>query len=135
MDSADAEPLSKSERAELEKLRAEFAARQPSERRRGEHSGLRWVGVWILLVLILLLSFAGVLARYARSELLDSERYVQTVAPLGSNPVIQGEITNRITDEIDSQLDIESDSGRSRDAHRECGTGAASGGRPCAGHC
>ncbi|TSD45417.1 hypothetical protein FFI94_004065 [Rhodococcus sp. KBS0724] len=107
MDSADAEPLSKSERAELEKLRAEFAARQPSERRRGEHSGLRWVGVWILLVLILLLSFAGVLARYARSELLDSERYVQTVAPLGSNPVIQGEITNRITDEIDSQLDIE----------------------------
>lgn len=107
MDSADAVPLSSSERAELEQLRAERATLQREEVPRKGHSGLRWIGVGILLVLILLLSFAGVLARYARSEVLDTDRYLQTIAPLGSNPVLQDEVTNRITDEIDSQLDIE----------------------------
>ncbi|OYD66793.1 hypothetical protein [Rhodococcus sp. OK302] len=110
MESADAQPLSNSERAELEKLRAQLAATSGEKHDDGKHGGhsrLRWTGVGILLVLILVLSFCGVLARYARSEVLDTDRYVQTIAPLGSNPVLQGEITDRITDEIDSQLDIE----------------------------
>ncbi|MDO3645383.1 hypothetical protein [Nocardia mangyaensis] len=64
-------------------------------------------------VTILLLTLTGVLvlgtvaARYVRSELLDTERYVETVAPLATDPTIQDAITDRVTVAILAQLDVE----------------------------
>ncbi|WP_072691190.1 hypothetical protein [Rhodococcus marinonascens] len=113
------EPLDESERAELERLRREVAelrsesGREPAtapvsggERPAG-HPALRWTATVLLLVLVVALGFSAVLARFTRSEVLDTDRYVQTVAPLSSNPVMQGELADQITDELMTRLDVE----------------------------
>ncbi|MFD9548474.1 hypothetical protein ACFWBG_13895 [Nocardia salmonicida] len=107
------EPLNASEREELERLRRERAELLGNETstagrtRASGHRKLRWTGAAILLVLVVVLSFFAVLARYTHNEVLDSYRYVQKMASLGSNPVLQGELTDRITEEIVTRLDVE----------------------------
>ncbi|WKG11924.1 hypothetical protein QX204_10840 [Nocardia sp. PE-7] len=107
------EPLNASEREELERLRrerAELLGAETSTAGRAQasgHRGLRWTGAAILLVLVVVLSFFAVLARYTHNEVLDSDRYVQTMASLGSNPVLQAELSDRITEEIVTRLDVE----------------------------
>jgi hypothetical protein len=111
--SPDDAPLSSDERRELERLRrevAELRGEGPAVRSDAEPPprghALRWTAVVILLVLVGLLTVSSVLARYARSEILDTDRYVTMVAPLASDPVIQGAVTDRVTDEIFTQVDI-----------------------------
>lgn len=58
------------------------------------------------LVLVGLLAISSVAARFARSEILDTDRYVTMVTPLASDPVIQGAVTDRVTDEVFRQVDI-----------------------------
>ncbi|MFZ2175663.1 MAG: hypothetical protein WAW17_16820, partial [Rhodococcus sp. (in: high G+C Gram-positive bacteria)] len=113
------EPLSATEREELELLRRQVAelrrdwgerpppARETGAGRMAGHRGLRWTAAGVLLVLVAVLAFSSVLARYARGEVLDTDRYVQTVTPLASDPVMQGELTNQITDQIMTRLDVE----------------------------
>ncbi|MDJ0360795.1 hypothetical protein [Rhodococcus sp. H29-C3] len=115
MDSPGSEqPLSATERGELDSLRRELAElreeRTPTAvpRTRAGHSTVRWIAAILLLVLVAVLGFSAVLARYARSEILDADRYVETVTPLGSNPVLQGELADQITNEIMTRLDVES---------------------------
>jgi hypothetical protein len=80
----------------------------PGARPRRRWSGrARWVVVSVLVVLISLLSIVAVVARYARAELLDTDRYVATVAPLADDPAVQDAITTRVTAAIFSRLDIE----------------------------
>lgn len=67
---------------------------------------LRWTGAVILLVLASLLVAASIAARFARSELLDTDRYVATVAPLASDPDVQAAITTRVSAEIMQAADI-----------------------------
>src|SRR6476620_7188073 len=111
-------PLDKDERTELLRLRDEVttlraqaageAAGVPAEPvSRPPHNGLRWTAVTILLVLVAVLALASVTARFTRSQILDTDRYVSTVAPLGSNPALQADITNQITDEIFARVDVE----------------------------
>ncbi|OZG27196.1 hypothetical protein BH683_019975 [Williamsia sp. 1138] len=106
------EPLNPTERAELERLRRELAERQaapgdpgaavtPNERR-----GLRWTAAGLLLILVAVLAFSTVLARFARSEVLDTDRYVATVTPLARNAVLQDELADQITVEIMARGDI-----------------------------
>src|SRR5215211_6525147 len=114
--------LDDDERAELARLRSEVStlraqvAGEPPEAiaepvaepaRARPRNGLRWTAVGILLVLVALLAIASVASRYVRSQVLDTDRYVSTVAPLGSNPAIQAEITSRITEEIFARVDVE----------------------------
>ena len=65
-----------------------------------------------------MLAFATVPALYLRSEVLDTDRYVATVAPLASDPAIQAEIANKVTTQITDAVDIE---GITRDAMTELG--------------
>lgn len=95
-------PLSESERAELKRLRAEAAARS----HRGAHAG-RWIGSIVLMVLASLIGLAGVTAIWLRAEVLNTERYVETVAPLASDPAVQQAVSARISDEIVTQLDVQ----------------------------
>ncbi|MGW6699143.1 hypothetical protein [Nocardia sp. NPDC055049] len=113
------EPLDAAERAELQRLRQELTelrrardekspnAAPAEDRRPSGHRKLRWTGAAVLLVLVAVLSFSAVLARYAHSEVLDTDRYVRTMAALGSDPVLQGELTDQITDEVMTRLDVE----------------------------
>ncbi|WP_068155499.1 hypothetical protein [Rhodococcus phenolicus] len=109
-------PLASGERAELERLRAEVAtlrsqaaevspAVTPSARE--PRHALRWTAVTILTVLVAILAIATVSARFVRGEILDTDRYVTTVAPLGSDPAIQNEIANTVTDEIFARVDVQ----------------------------
>ncbi|GAA1623478.1 hypothetical protein ACFQY4_41530 [Catellatospora bangladeshensis] len=67
----------------------------------------RWIGATLLALLAAVLVVASVTARYARSELLDTDRYVETVAPLASDPQVQAAITDRVTHEIMARLPLE----------------------------
>ncbi len=67
----------------------------------------RWGVAVVLAVVAALLTPVALVARYARSELLDTDRYVSTVAPLAGDPAVQEAVTDRVTDEIFGRLDIE----------------------------
>ena len=72
----------------------------------------------VLVVLTAVLACASVPALYLRSEVLDTDRYVATVAPLASDPAIQAEISNKVTTQITEAVDIE---GITREALTELG--------------
>ncbi|WP_330231623.1 hypothetical protein OHA40_03460 [Nocardia sp. NBC_00508] len=108
-----ADRLNTSERAELERLRAEVAALHrevrgaPPPVTRPPRHVWRWTAVTILTVLVAVLAITTVVSRFVRGEILDTNRYLTTVAPLGSDPVLQNEVANTITDEIFARVDIE----------------------------
>ncbi|GAB19927.1 hypothetical protein GOEFS_096_01040 [Gordonia effusa NBRC 100432] len=53
-----------------------------------------------------MLTLLAVSTRFVRSQLLDSEHYVATVAPLASDPAVQGQIADSVTDAIVGRLDL-----------------------------
>ncbi|HEX6873662.1 MAG TPA: hypothetical protein VF163_21395, partial [Micromonosporaceae bacterium] len=99
--------LSPQERAELERLRAEAAAqRDGSGRHGGWRRGGRWIGAVALLIVAALLSGLSVVAVYLRTEVLDTEAYVETVAPLAEDVQVRQAVANRLTDEIMTRTDV-----------------------------
>ena len=102
------EHLSEDERAELERLRAENAelhhdgAARPSRRR------FSWRALFatILIVLGCVLAPISVVGVWAGNQITDTGRYVATVQPLIDDPAIQNVLTDRITNEIISQLNV-----------------------------
>ncbi|GAM50009.1 hypothetical protein [Nocardia seriolae] len=92
--------LTESERAELDSLRATYGTV-----RRGHAA--RWIGVGVLLVLAGVLILGSVVARFARSEIYDTDHYVATVAPLAAQPAIRNELADKLTDAIVTRVDIE----------------------------
>ncbi|MBF6451203.1 hypothetical protein IU429_26370 [Nocardia elegans] len=99
---SDAE-LSTDDRAELERLRAYVAAHPP---RPSHRHAWRWTGVVLLLVLTALLIIGSVTTRFVRSQIFDTDRYVTTVAPLATDPAIQKELADKVTDAIVGRVDI-----------------------------
>jgi hypothetical protein len=102
--------LSPDERAELERLRAQVAAYEGAGRaeggRRPSRRRLRWVGACALLLVSAVLSGLSVVAVYLRAEVLDTETYVQTVAPLARDITVREAVANRLVDEIITRTDI-----------------------------
>ena len=102
------EHLSEDERAELERLRAENAelhhdgAARPSRRR------FSWRALFatILIVIGCVLAPIAVVGVWAGNQITDTGRYVATVQPLIDDPAIQNVLTDRITNEITSQLNL-----------------------------
>lgn len=104
------------EGTELERLRAEVARLQaeldagakPPAPPRGKRGGtFRWVGAGVLLAVVALLAPLAVVATWVHDEISDTDRYVETVTPLASDPAVQDAVTVRATDAIFSRLDIE----------------------------
>ncbi|TLG09880.1 hypothetical protein FEK35_14765 [Nocardia cyriacigeorgica] len=92
------------ENAEAENLSAEPVA--PARRRRWPRR-LRWTAVVVLLIVTGVLTGASVLARTVHATLLDTDRYVETVAPLSADPAVRAALADRVTDEIVTRIDIE----------------------------
>lgn len=99
---------------ELEKAQAEIARlRSENEAlQHGESPARR--GGWIrstAAVLLFVLGFALVpvagLAVWSRNTLLDTDRYVETVAPLSDNQQVIDSVARRVTDAIFAQIDVE----------------------------
>jgi hypothetical protein len=100
--------LSADERAELERLRARVSrldAAPPAVRRR--RTWPRTVVGSLLVALAALLAPLSVLAVWARGEVADTDRYVETVAPLAADPTVQAAVTTRLTDVVFRYLDVQ----------------------------
>lgn len=104
-------PLSGEERAELERLRAESATWRASGGGRPPRPGLarRWgrtFGAVVLIVLGCALAPLSVTSVWARSMVEDTDRYVETVAPLATDPAVQNAVTTNITNLIFQYVDV-----------------------------
>jgi hypothetical protein len=109
--------LGPDEREELERLRSEMAALRASAgpggaaeeptRERGTKGRRHTVAAAAILVLACVLAPVSVVAVWAKSQVFDTDRYVQTVAPLAQDPAVQRMVTERITFEIFSRIDVE----------------------------
>lgn len=110
-----AEPV-EAEREELERLRAEV--RELREQGRGDEAGRGevprkgWRGRWRALVSAIVITLGCVLAPvsvlgvWAANQVSNTDRYVANMAPLISEPPIQHALSARITDEINSRIDV-----------------------------
>lgn len=101
-DPDDGRDLAEEERAELERLRAQLAARK---RRRGTWP--RTVSGYVVIALAALLAPLSVVAVFARSQVGDTDRYVQTVAPLASDPAVQAAATTQLTNLVFRYVDVQ----------------------------
>ncbi|MEC5190859.1 MULTISPECIES: hypothetical protein [unclassified Arthrobacter] len=123
----------RAENEEIPRLRAEIArlqlerdaavtGRYPTgaEEKKGPGAVRRIIALF-LVGLTAILAFAAVPALYLRSQVLDTDRYVATIAPLASDPAIQAEIADRVTTQIADAADID---GITRDALAELGNAA-----------
>jgi len=109
-------PLSDDERSELARLRAEntelrHSATPPGQtgqtrqtRRRG---GWRTPVAVVFIVIGSVLAPISVVAIWAANQISNTNRYVANVAPLISQPPIQRELTDKITNSITAQLNVQ----------------------------
>jgi hypothetical protein len=104
----EGQELSPDERAELERLRAERArlrGQGDGPARRQRFSWRTPVSI-VLIVLGCLLAPVAVLSVWAGNQVSDTGRWVATVEPLIHDPAIQNVLTDKITNEITSQLNL-----------------------------
>ena len=98
-------------RAEVHRLEAELhggVPAAPREASTGERSGWwRRFTVVVCIVLVAVLAPLAVVASWAHDQMSNTDRYVQTVAPLADDPAVQNAVVTRITDAITSRLDVE----------------------------
>lgn len=101
------EPLSDRERSELDELRHRVGALESGAHpRAARHHYLRTTGSVLLILFAALLSLLSVIAVWANSIVRDTDRYVATVGPLASDPDVQKAVTNRVTDVVLAQIDV-----------------------------
>jgi hypothetical protein len=100
--------LTEDERAELERLRAENAELHHDGTARRSRRRFSWRAFFatILIVLGCVLAPIAVVGVWAGNQITDTGRYVATVQPLIDDPAIQNVLTDRITNEIISQLNV-----------------------------
>jgi|1186.fasta_scaffold13358_2 hypothetical protein len=110
------QPLGLDERAELERLRTELtqlraeSASVPPQRGGTTRAPRRWwrrIAATVLIVLSCLLAPLSVVAVWARSEVTDTDRYVDTVAPLAHDPAIQHAVTENLTNVVFQYIDVQ----------------------------
>jgi hypothetical protein len=89
--------------SEVERLRAENAKLRKRALTRRRLRGASSVG---LLVLGCGLAALSVVAIWLRVTLLDTNRYVETVAPIAADPGVQQAVANRLDTEINTRIDF-----------------------------
>jgi len=72
----------------------------------GRRGRWRTAAAGLLIVVAALLAPLSVIAIWAHDQLSDTDRYVATVAPLASDPVVQEAIVQRTSNEIFARLDV-----------------------------
>jgi hypothetical protein len=89
----------------MAELQARVAALEKARARPPRHRPRSLVAA-VLIVLGCLLAPLCVVAAWAADEVGDSGRYVDTVAPLASNPDVQNAVANRATDALMTRIDL-----------------------------
>ncbi len=70
------------------------------------HRGRRILS-WVLLVLACVLAVVSVFVVFVRNELLNTDTYVSTVAPLASNPAIQTQVAKQVSQNLIARTDVQ----------------------------
>jgi hypothetical protein len=122
MTNGGGEPLSNRERSELDELRRRVGALESGARpRAARHHPFRSTGSVLLILFAALLSMLSVVAVWANSIVRDTDRYVTTVGPLAFHPEVRKAVTNRVTDVVLAQIDVEALVDQLQDAVSEQG--------------
>jgi hypothetical protein len=100
--------LGPDERTELERLRSELAALRAQQGRQAPRRRIGWRTpvATVLIVLGCILAPVSVLAVWSANQVSDTSRYVANVEPLIHDPAVQNALTDKVTAQITSQLDI-----------------------------
>jgi hypothetical protein len=129
--------LDPGERQELESLRAEVArlrlAREgappgtesplgPGPARRSWRGRGRTAAAVALILLGVILAPLSVVSVWARSQVSDTDRYVETVAPLADDPAIQQAVAAQITNQVFQYIDVKGLTTQAFDALAQQGT-------------
>lgn len=103
----DGQALNPAERAELERLRAEVREphHEPPGRQR-RRPGWRGPVASLLIILGCVLAPVSVLSVWTANQVSDTSRYVANMAPLIRDPVITRTLTDKITNQVSSHLDV-----------------------------
>jgi hypothetical protein len=95
------------ERAELERLRAEASTPHPEPATPGRpHVSWRTLVALVLIVVGCLLAPLSVLAVWTANEVSSTSRYVASVEPLVHDPAVQNALTDKITTQITTYLNV-----------------------------
>ena len=96
-------------RREVEQLRQQLDETSPGQ---GDRRGWwRPLVAGLLIAVAALLAPVAVLATWANDEIGDTNRYVDTVGPLASDPAVQAAIVKRIETEIYNYIDLDTITG------------------------
>ncbi|MGW6724446.1 hypothetical protein ACWF9G_00950 [Nocardia sp. NPDC055029] len=68
----------------------------------------RRIAVVLLVVVTGLFALTAVVAGYLRAEVLDTDHYVETMAPLADDPVVQNAVADALTRTVMARIDVES---------------------------
>lgn len=91
-------------RRRITQLEAEAAARD----RGREHHRVRTFFATLLIILASVLALLSVVSVWAADTATDTDRFVATLGPLAKNPDVQAGVSNRITNLVLDQIDINS---------------------------
>ena len=83
-------------------LRQQAGTAVPPKRGRG-----RTIASWVLIVLACLLAVLSVVVVYARNELLNTDTFVATVAPLAKDHAVQQTVATKVSESLVARSDIE----------------------------
>ncbi|WP_327418693.1 hypothetical protein [Streptomyces sp. NBC_01233] len=99
-------PGTDAERSELEHLRTRVAALEADRKAREPRH--RWKSFFAALLIVIgcVLAPLAAVSAWASSVVGDTDRYVQTVAPLASDPDIQAAAANRVTNAVMEHIDL-----------------------------
>jgi hypothetical protein len=93
-------------RREVEELRQQLDDKESPEP--GDRRGWwRPLVAGLLIAIAALLAPVSVVATWARDEIEDTNRYVETITPLASDPAVQQAIATRIQTEIYNYIDLD----------------------------
>jgi hypothetical protein len=102
-DSADVEQLQREVEA-LKRQNEELAQRAGT----GSHGHrARRIGAAVLVIVASVLAPIATLGVWLRTEITDTGRYVETVEPLVSDPVVQTFVADRVTDRLFQEVDVQ----------------------------
>ncbi|MFF3325652.1 hypothetical protein [Streptomyces sp. NPDC002889] len=95
-------------RSELEQLHTRIAALEADKEARAPRHRWRSFFAALLIVIGCILAPLAAVAAWTADEVGDTDRYVDTVAPLASDPDIQNAAANRVTDAVMEHIDLPS---------------------------